>query len=53
MKEKLQIWVAWKLPRWLVRWASVRMIAHATGGRYSITIVPDLTAMTALERWDR
>lgn len=53
MIEKLQIWIAWKLPRWLVRWASVRMIAHATTGEYSKTVVPELTAMDALGRWDQ
>ena len=51
MREKIQMWVAWKLPRWLVRWASVRMIANATQGEYSSTVVPELGAMEALKRW--
>jgi len=52
MKNKIQMWLAWRLPRWLVMWASVRMIAHATTGKHSSTVVPELTAMEALQRWE-
>ncbi len=24
-KEQLQIWVAWHIPKWLVKWAAVRL----------------------------
>jgi len=51
-REKIQMKIAWALPKWLVRWASVRMIAHATTNEYGNTIVPDLSAMDALERWE-
>ena len=50
--EKLQVWIAWKLPRWLVKQAAIRLMAHATGGKYSSTVVPELNAMDALIRWD-
>lgn len=53
MKDKIQMWVAWKMPRWLVKWCSVRLMAHATQGKWSTQIVPDLTAMDALDRWER
>lgn len=43
--------IAWRLPRWLVYWASIRLISHATTGRYGTTVVPDLTAVDALSRW--
>ena len=52
MKEKLQMWAAWKLPKWLVKWAAVRMFAHAATGEYSEQEVPALYAMDALRRWD-
>jgi len=39
------------LPRKLVYYASIRLMAHATTGKYSSQIVPDLTAMDALQRW--
>jgi len=51
LKEKLQMWLVWRLPRWLIKWASVRLMANATQGQYSNTIVPELTAMDALKRW--
>lgn len=50
-KEKLQFWFAWKMPKWLVYFCSIRMIANATTGKYSNTEVPKLTAMEALERY--
>jgi len=50
-KENLQMWIAWKLPKWLVKWAAIRLMAHATTRQYSNTEVPKLTAMEALERW--
>ena len=45
-------WLAWRLPRRLVMWCTIRLIAHATRGDYSNQIVPDLMAMDALYRWD-
>lgn len=51
MKDKIQMAIAWKLPKWLVKWAAVRLIAHATTGKYGSTVVPDLSAMEALNRW--
>jgi len=43
--------LAWAMPKKLVYWASIRLMAHATQGEYSNQIVPDLTAMDALKRW--
>ena len=52
MKEKLCRWIAWKLPRELVMWCAIRVAAHATSGPWSNTIVPELTAMEAVKRWE-
>jgi hypothetical protein len=52
MMEKLQMEIAWRMPRWLVYWCANRLVAEATSGRYSSTIVPELTAMEALKRWN-
>lgn len=52
MREKIQIFVASLLPRWLVYHAAIRLGVKATTGRYSATIVPDLTFMDALKRWE-
>lgn len=51
MKDKLCMKVAWLLPRRLVMWAAIRLIAHATTGQYETTEVPSLSAMDALQRW--
>ncbi len=50
--EKVVIWIAFHLPRSLVYWATIRLIGYATTGKYSNTIVPELGAMDALQRWD-
>lgn len=50
--EKVQRNIAWMLPRWLVKWATVRLVLHATNGKFSDQIVPELSAMDALFRWE-
>lgn len=52
IKEKLAFKIAWLLPKWLVYYASIRLIAHATMGDYGTTVVPELKAMDALDRWE-
>lgn len=53
LREKLQRKIAWILPRSIVMWCFVRVVAHATTGEYSNQIVPELTAIEALDRWDK
>jgi hypothetical protein len=50
-RERLVLALVWRLPRWLVYWCAIRLLAHATTGRYGDQVVPDLLAMDALERW--
>jgi hypothetical protein len=50
--SKIYQWLAWKLPRKLVMWAAIRLTAFATSGKYSNTVVPELTAMDAIARWE-
>jgi hypothetical protein len=45
-------WVANMLPRNLVYWSAIRLIAHATMGRWSGEKVTEVTAVAALSRWD-
>ncbi len=52
MKDKIWTWLAWMLPRKLVKWCAVRLMVHATAGQYSDQVVPDLRAIDALQRWD-
>ena len=51
MKDKLLLKLAMVIPRSLVYFCAIRLIAHATQGKYSSQIVPELTAMDALKRW--
>lgn len=50
--QKLPYKIAWIMPRWLVFYCAIRVIAHATTGKYGNQVVPDLTAMDALKRWE-
>jgi len=50
---KLAMGIVWLLPRWVVYWCSVRLMAHASTGQWGHQVVPELTALEALKRWDR
>jgi hypothetical protein len=52
LAEKFWMNLAWLLPKELVKWAAVRLIANATTGQFADTVVPELSAMDALQRWD-
>ena len=53
MKRSDKIWlaIANKLPKKLVMRAYFRVLAHATTGKYGYTIVPEITAMEAIDRY--
>lgn len=52
IKEKLMMWIAYKMPKWLVYYCAIRLGSHATTGKYGHTIVPDMPFMVALKRWE-
>jgi len=52
MMDKICMWIAWRLPKKLVYWAQIRVTCYATQGKYSSQVVPDLTVVDALERWE-
>lgn len=52
-KEKLQMQIAWMLPRWLVYWASMRLFSEATMGKYGNTDPSDVRVITCLKRWTK
>ncbi len=51
--ERLTIAIAWRLPRPIVYWSAIRLMAYATQGKYADQVVGDLYAMDALKRWDK
>lgn len=52
-KDKIAHWVARHLPKRIVMWAFIVVTSHATTGEYDKTIVPNLSAMEALDRYSR
>ena len=50
--EKFWQWLAWLLPERLVYWCTLRLGAFATTGKYGDTVVPELTFMDAVGRWE-
>lgn len=49
--ETFYRWLAWKLPRGLVKWCSVRLMADATCGTHSGKVVSEVTCLDALKAW--
>ena len=50
--ERALMALVWKLPKPVVMWAAIRVGAHATTGVYANQIVPELTFLDALDRWN-
>ena len=51
-RERLLIWLAWRMPRSLSYWCAVRVGAHATTGDWGHFNTPETTVLDALKRWD-
>lgn len=51
MRTKAWYWVVAKLPQKLIYFAFMHVMAHSTTGKYSHTIVPELTGMDAIKRY--
>lgn len=45
-------WLAWRLPRQLVGWCGIRVLAHATTGRNSDRTPSEINIMDALSMWN-
>lgn len=50
-KDKLMMAIAWAMPRWLVYWCAIRLMAHATTGKYGHEFTDRVTILDALKRW--
>lgn len=51
-KQKAAAAIAWRLPKSVAYWAAIRVGANATTGKYATQVVPELTFMDAIRRWD-
>lgn len=52
MKEKIWIWIAWRLPKTLAMWCAYRLAAHASQGEYGHEAPDDISMMDMLKRWE-
>lgn len=52
MINKFYEHISWYLPRKLVYYCAIRLIANATTWQFSRTIVPNLRALDAIKRWE-
>ena len=44
-------WIAWRLPHSVVYWAYMRVVAHATSGKWGSEEVGSVHIMDAAKRW--
>lgn len=51
MAKTLSERIAWWLPKRIIYFCVIRAWAWATTGKYSDTIVPDITVEKILKRW--
>lgn len=52
IKEKIEWWIAFALPRKIAYLSMMRVYAHGTSGKYGNTMVNEVTAMEILGRWE-
>ena len=52
-KEKAIMWIAWKMPKTLVKYAFVRVAVNAASSEYPDQELPALNVVTALQRWGK
>lgn len=49
--ENMTIWIAWHLPKSLVKWCFVRVFAYASTGKFSNVVTGDITCIDALKEF--
>lgn len=52
MFERMLIFIAWHMPRELVRWCFFRVFAHGTTGVFGRECPSDTRAMDLAKRWE-
>ena len=53
IKERIAIWVAWKIPRWLALWCFVRVSSEAITKQPESETFPELTCIDASRFWSQ
>ena len=52
-KTNFMLWFVKRLPRKLVYWCGIVLLANGTAGKHGSTIVSELTVFDALDRWEK
>lgn len=52
LSNRVMTWIAWALPHDLVMWASIRLMAHATQGKWGNQTPDSVNILEALKRWE-
>jgi len=50
--EEFCRWLAWRLPRSVAVWATIRVATYASGGEWSDQDITTLTVVSAVQRWE-
>lgn len=50
--DGLAMWLAWKLPRNVVKWCAVRVAVHGCTGKWADQSPPTITVAEMLDRWE-
>ncbi len=53
MNDKFWLWLARCMPRKLIYWCAIVLLAEATTGENSNVEVPSLTILDALKSWEK
>jgi hypothetical protein len=51
LREKMAMRIVWALPNWVIKWAVVRALAHATMGEWGMEHPGAVTAFQVMDRW--
>lgn len=53
MRVKFYQWVANRLPRPIVYYAAIRLVAYVSTRQFRYRVVPSIGAMEAIQSWER
>lgn len=52
LRDDLVRVIVWHMPKRIIYWAAIRLMSHASTGKYSDSVVPNITIIEALDRWE-
>lgn len=53
LPTRFMMWLVYHLPKSVIYYSTIRLVAAVTTGKYSNTIVPELSAMDAIQRYQQ